>query len=108
MQHRHGKQGQDGRAQSFQDTVTSLDSVLAPFVKGGVDGGQRRRNLDMILRRAADFAFLLFAQPGSFSFDFASRQGGLAVFPALVQTVGDEGQPLSPVKVLTEKEVVAV
>ena len=108
LQQRYVKQSQDpGRAQDFQDTVTSLDSVLTPFVKGSVDGGQRRRNLDMILTRAANFAFLLFSQPGSFRFDFVSRQGGLTVFPALIQTVGDQGQPLSPVKVLTEKEIVA-
>jgi hypothetical protein len=59
----------------------------------------------MILTRAANFAFLLFAQPGSFRFDFASRHGDLMVFPALVQTVDDQGQSLSPVRVLTEKEI---
>lgn len=108
LQQRSEKQSQDpGRAQSFQHAITSLDSVLAPFVKGSVDGGQRRKNLDMILTRAANLAFLLFAQPGSFRFDFASRHGGLTVFPALVQIFSDQGQPLSPVKVLTEKEVVA-
>ena len=109
LQQRYGKQSQDlGLAQNVQDTVASLDSILAPFVKGSVDGGQRRKNLDMILTRAANFAFLLFAQPGMFRFDFASRQGGLTVFPALVQTVGDQGQPLQPNKILTKKEVVAV
>ena len=79
---------------------------MAPFVKGSVDGGQRRKNLDMILTRAANFAFLLFAQPGTFRFDFTRRQGELTVFPALMQTAGDQGQPLNPIKVLTEKEVV--
>jgi hypothetical protein len=108
LQQRFGKESQDpGRAQSFEDTVTSLDAILAPFVKGSVDSGQRRKNLDMILTRAANFAFLLFAQPGSFHFDFTSRQSDLVVFPALVQTVGDQGQPLSPAKVLTEQEAVA-
>ena len=108
LQQRYGKQNQDpSRAQAFQDTVVSLDSILAPFFKGSIDGGQRRKNLDMILTRAANFAFLLFSQPGTFRFDFASRQGGLTVFPALVQTVGDQGQPLNPIKVLTEKEVMA-
>lgn len=87
--------------------VASLDSILAPFIKGSIDGGQRRKNLDMILTRAANFAFLLFAQPGTFRFDFASVQGGLTIFPALAQTVGDQGQPLTPIKILTVKEVVA-
>lgn len=106
LQPQNGKQSQDpGRVQSFQDAVTSLDAVMAPFVN---DGSQRRKNLDMILTRAANFAFLLFAQPGSFRFDFASNQDGMTVFPALVQTVGDQGQPLSPVKVLSgNEEVVA-
>ncbi|KAF3033088.1 hypothetical protein E8E12_003753 [Didymella heteroderae] len=108
LQQRYGKQGQDpSRAQALQDTVASLDSILAPFVKGSVDGGQRRKNLDMILTRAANFAFLLFAQPGIFRFDFTSRQGGFTVFPALVQTVGDQGQSLNPIKVVIETEVVA-
>jgi len=109
LQQRYGKQSRDpNRAESFQDTIASLNSILAPFVKGSVDGEQRRNNLDMILTRAADFAFLLFTQPGTFRFNFASRQGGLTVFPALVQTVGDRGQILNPVKTLTEKEVLAL
>ena len=108
LQQRYGKQSQDpSRAQSFQDTVVALDSILAQFITGSVDVGQRRKNLDMILTRAANFAFLLFAQPGTFRFDFASRQGGLTVFPALVQTVDDHGRLLSSVKVLADKEVVA-
>ncbi|KAJ4310326.1 hypothetical protein N0V94_008507 [Neodidymelliopsis sp. IMI 364377] len=108
LQQRFGKQSKDpGRAQNFEDVVKSLDAVLAPFVKGSVDGGQRRKNLDMILTRAANFAFLLFAQPGSFHFDFSSHQSDLVVFPALVQTVDDQGQPLTSAKVLTEQEVVA-
>ncbi|KAJ4365463.1 hypothetical protein N0V95_000398 [Ascochyta clinopodiicola] len=109
LQQQYGKHSQDpSRAQSFQDTVASLDSVLAPFVKGSVDDVQRRKNLDMILTRAANFAFLLFTQPGSFRFDFTGEQGRLAVFPALMQTVGDLGQPLSPAKVLAEKESAGV
>ncbi|KAG9201803.1 hypothetical protein G6514_005419 [Epicoccum nigrum] len=109
LQQRYGKQSRNpGRAQTIQDTIESLDTILAPFVKGNVDGEKRRSNLDMVLTRAADFAFLLFTQPGTFRFDFASRQGSLTVFPALIQTVGDLGQSLDPVKALTEKEVLAL
>ncbi len=105
LQQRYGRQRQDSsRAQSFQNTISSLDVILAPFVKSSVDGGQRHKNLEMILTRAANLAFLLFAQPGSFRFDFASHRGRLTVFPALVQSVSDQGQPLSPAKALTEKE----
>lgn len=109
LQQRYGKQSRDlGRAQTIQDTIASLDTILAPFVKGNVDGEKRRSNLDMVLTRAADFAFLLFTQPGTFRFNFASRQGSFTVFPALIQTVGDLGQSLDPVKALTEKEVLAL
>ncbi|KAF3004427.1 hypothetical protein E8E13_010399 [Curvularia kusanoi] len=109
LQQRNGRQNQDpSQAQAFEDTVVSLESIMAPFAKSTIDGIQRRKNLDMILTRAANLAFLLFTQPGSFRFDFATPQGGLTVFPALLQTVGDQGQPLSPIKILTEKEVVAV
>ena len=109
LQQRYGKQSRDtGRAQAIQETIASLDSILGPFVKGSVDTEQRRNNLDMILARAADFAFLLFTQPGTFRFNFASRQGSLTIFPALIQTVGDRGQSLDPVKALTEKEVQAL
>lgn len=62
----------------------------------------------MILTRAANLAFLLFAQPGIFRFDFDSHQGRLTIFPALIQTVGDRGQPLNPIRELSEKEVLAL
>lgn len=108
MQRQFGKNAQDpNRAQICANIIAELDSILAPFVEEGANGGQRRNNLDMILTRSANFAFLLFSQPGSFQFDFASRHGGLVAFPALVQMIGDQGQVLSPPRVLMEKEVVA-
>ncbi|KAF2691611.1 hypothetical protein K458DRAFT_3203 [Lentithecium fluviatile CBS 122367] len=92
--------------QNWSNLMDSMDLVLGPFAQAGSDGGKRRRNLEMILARAAKLAFLLFSQPGSFHFDFTgSRQDSLVVFPSLVQVVGDEGQLLSPTKVLWEKEV---
>lgn len=107
----HGREGEvqssAPRSQNFDQTIADLDSVLVPFVRVGVDGGQRRRNLDMILSRSADFAFLLFMQPGSFRFDFGGHQGGLVVFPSLIQTAGDQGQVLNPPRLLSEQEVVA-
>ncbi|CAO2657915.1 Nn.00g071750.m01.CDS01 [Neocucurbitaria sp. VM-36] len=106
LQQRFGKNAQDpSRAQTFANTIEELDSVFAPFIQGNVDGGQRRKNLDMILTRAANFAFLLFSQPGSFYFDFSSGFGGLVAFPALVQTIDDQGQVSRPARVLIEKEV---
>jgi hypothetical protein len=103
-----GNQPED-LAQSFTDVIANIDAVLAPFVAKSVDGGgQRYKNLNMILTRSAKLTFLLFTQPGSFRFDFSGRQGTLVVFPALVQTVDDRGQALSHVRVLLEKETASV
>ena len=96
------------RAQAFANIIAEIDSVLGPFVQGDLHGDQRRKNLDMILTRSANLAFLLFSQPGSFQFEFASRRGGLVAYPALLQTVGDEGQALSPPRDLFPAEIVAV
>ncbi|KAF1851561.1 uncharacterized protein K460DRAFT_391810 [Cucurbitaria berberidis CBS 394.84] len=95
------------RAQNFENIIAELDSVLAPFVEASLDSVQRHKNLNMILTRTANFAFLLFSQPGSFHFDFSSGYGGLIAFPALVQTISDKGQVLRPHRVLVEKEVAA-
>jgi len=68
----------------------------------------RQRNLEAVMRRAAQFAFLLFSQPGSFIFDYAGRgDDSLLVFPALLQTVSDEAVALSPARVMSESEVLA-
>jgi hypothetical protein len=102
----HGVQG-PSRDQTFANITADLDSVVAPFVQGNLDGGQRGKNLDMILTRSANFAFLLFSQPGSFRFDFSAVHGSLVAFPALMQIIGDQGEELRPVRVLLEKEVAA-
>ncbi|KAF2621824.1 hypothetical protein BU25DRAFT_495534 [Macroventuria anomochaeta] len=104
LQQQFGKQSQ-GLAQNFADIIAELDAILAPFVTGIVDGSQRRKNLEMILTRSANLAFLLFTQPGSFRFDFTSQHVTLVVSPALVQTVDDRGHVLSRPRVLVDKEV---
>lgn len=98
------------RTQNFTSVIAELDEILAPFVQGSIDGGKRRQNLDMILGRSANFAFLLFSQPGSFVFDFSSPHGGIgmAVFPTFIQIIDDRGQKISPPRVLLERELVAV
>lgn len=95
-----------GLHDAFVSASAELDAIVEPFIKGDTDG-QRRKNLDMILTRAANLAFLLFSQPGVFYFDFGGLNGGLGAFPALVQTIGDEGQSLKPIRVLLEKELAA-
>jgi hypothetical protein len=97
LQHQYGKKPEP---QSIEEAIAGANAVLAPFVLGSVDGGQRRRNLEMILSRAANFAFLLFSQPGSFSFDFR----GEVVFPGVLQLIGDDAQILNPPRSLWEKE----
>tara|TARA_R110002003_G_scaffold127_4_gene11891 strand:- start:2369 stop:3292 length:924 start_codon:yes stop_codon:yes gene_type:complete len=108
LQQGMGKNAQDtNRVQAFARIIAELDSIVAPCVQGSLDDAQRRKNLDMILTRTANFAFLLFSQPGSFQFDFGSRRGGICAFPTLLQTIGDQGQILSPPRILSEGEIVA-
>jgi hypothetical protein len=107
MRERVSQNAQDpDRKQRFAGATADLDSIVAPFVQGGLEA-QRSKNLDMILTRSANFAFLLFSQPGAFHFVFSSENGGLVVFPGLVQTIGDQGQVLEPSRALLEKEIAA-
>lgn len=96
------------QSQSLGQIIADIDLVLAPFAKETMDDNLRKANLDMIVKRAASFAFLLFTQPGSFRFDFHSLQGSLVVFPSLLQVISDQGQLLNPPRQLSEHEVVAV
>jgi hypothetical protein len=61
------------------------------------------------MRRAAQYAFLMFSQPSSFVFDYSGtgQPDSLVVFPALLVTVSDEAQRLSQPRLLSEKEVVS-
>ena len=103
----------DARNGSIAQILAAAEPVLHPFIDPDIDTNSRQRNLEGSMKRAAQFAFLLFSQPGSFSFDF--RGGGqgqgqrdsLLVFPAFIQTVSDEAEILSPPRVLSEAEVVS-
>lgn len=65
-----------------------------------MDNNQRKRNLEEILKRAAGFAFTLFAHPSSWTFDWKEEQGvksgSLCVFPALLQISDDTGEAVKP------------
>lgn len=89
--------------------LEAAEPVLHPFIDPNADTNARRRNLEGIAKRAAQFAFLLFSQPGSFQFDYSStgEHDSLIVFPALLQTVNDVAEPVLPPRVLSEKEVVS-
>jgi hypothetical protein len=105
QQYGSNSQGSTANANDSAHIIGSMDRVLGPFVQTKHDDGKRHRNLEMILARAAKLGFLLLSQPGSFRFDFVgNRQGNLVVFPGLVQVTSDDGQMLSPPKVLYDKE----
>ncbi len=98
----------DSRDDSITQAIAAAEPVLHPFINPSIDMNARRRNLEGIMRRAAQYAFLLFTQPGWFSFDYTGtgQNDSLVVFPALLQTVNDEAEVLSPPRVLCEKEAV--
>ena len=98
----------DLRIESVNRIMATADSVLRPFVDPRADMNARRRNLDATVKRAAQFAFLLFSQPASFRFDYTGtgQSDSLLVFPALIQTISDEAEVLSPPRILVEWEVV--
>jgi hypothetical protein len=108
---RYGQQATDNTSleQNIGQAIVAADSVLAPFVNTSIEAtsDKRIRNLDSIMRRAAQFAFLLFSQPSSFSFDWVAQQGRLVVFPGLQQTVNEDGYACRPPRVFSEPEVVA-
>jgi hypothetical protein len=111
LQRQYGSQlgDNDPRNESVNSIMATIDSVLRPFVDPRVNMNARRRNLDATVKRAAQFAFLLFSQPASYRFDYTgtTQLGSLVVFPALVQTISDEAEAISPPRVLSECEVVA-
>jgi hypothetical protein len=110
LQQKYGHQldENDPRGESIAQALAAAEPILHPFINPSIDMNARRRNLEGIMRRAAQFAFLLFSQPGSFQFDYTGtgQSGSLLVFPALLQTVNDEAEPISPPRVLSEKEAV--
>jgi hypothetical protein len=74
--------------------------VLRPFADARMDDGARSRNLEEILKRAAQFAFTLFSQPTAWDFDWQNEEGvksgSLCIFPALVQVADENGEPIRP------------
>lgn len=102
----------DPRNNNIRSALDALNAVLLPFVDKNVDGDQRLRNLEEIMKRAAGFAFLLFSQPNFWRFEWqdddGDQPGNLVVFPALLQISDDAGEILSRPRVLGEKELVKV
>ncbi|KAF2125576.1 hypothetical protein P153DRAFT_300040 [Dothidotthia symphoricarpi CBS 119687] len=97
----------DSRNASIQAAVDVLDNILVPYANSRADNGQRKRNLEEILKRSALFAFTLFSQPSSWEFDWkeqkgSARSGGFCIFPALVQASNEAGEPVRPPRPFSE------
>lgn len=85
--------------------VRAINDFVAPFVQSNDES--RVKNLQGIVRRASQFAVLLYSQPSLWKFDWAannSTSGGIVVVPALVQTVNDESEVLTPNRVFCPEE----
>jgi hypothetical protein len=88
--------------------IDTANSVLRPFVNPHADLNARQCNLRVAVIKAAQFAFILFSQPAHFEFDYTGidQPNSLVVFPALVQTVNDETEIMSPPRMMREREIV--
>lgn len=99
----------DSRTGSIQAAVIALDNVLRPFADSRMDNGERKQNLEEIMKRSALFAFTMFSQPSTWDFDWqqggAFKSGELCVFPSLVQLSDESGQPVSPPRPFSEAVV---
>lgn len=109
------KSNYQGDEESIGRAVRAINDIVAPFVQNNND--QRLKNLDGIIRRASQFAVLLYSQPSLWRFDWRSSTSGavaagsptpsIVVVPALLQIVSDEAEILEPPRVFTEPEIVA-
>ncbi|KAF2827016.1 hypothetical protein CC86DRAFT_382055 [Ophiobolus disseminans] len=99
----------DSRNGSIANALGTLENILRPYADSRMDNGQRRRNLEEILKRSALFAFTLFSQPSTWDFDWREGQGvksgELCIFPALVQLSDETGQRVSPPRPFSEAVV---
>ncbi|PVH93402.1 hypothetical protein DM02DRAFT_634595 [Periconia macrospinosa] len=100
----------DSRIHNIQGATGVLENVLRPYIDTRMDNGQRSRNLEEILKRAAQFAFTLFSQQSEWDFDWqedqqAANAGSICVFPALVQNTDDNGEAMKPPRPFSEAVV---
>jgi hypothetical protein len=103
-----------GDEESIGRAVRAVNDIVAPFVQNNDD--QRLKNLDGIIRRASQFAVLLYSQPSLWRFDWRSSTSSataagtsppsIVVVPALLQIVSDEAEIIEPPRVFAEPEVV--
>lgn len=99
----------DSRNRSIRAAVSTLDKILRPYADSRMDNEQRKRNLEELVKRATLFAFTLFSQSSSWSFDWEEGQvvksDELCIFPALVQIADEAGEPVMPPRPFSEAVV---
>ncbi|KAF2646543.1 hypothetical protein P280DRAFT_415937 [Massarina eburnea CBS 473.64] len=99
----------DSRVHNIQAAASLLGNVLRPYSDSRMDEKERSRNLEEILKRAAQFAFTLFSQPAGYDFDWENEQdvqsGSICIFPALVQISDDNGGFIKPPRLFSEAVV---
>jgi hypothetical protein len=96
--------------------VRAINDIVTPFAQSNEE--QRLKNLEGIVRRASQFALLLYSQPSLWKFDWSSSgvnakvlgitPKSIVVIPAFLQIVSDEAEKLNPARVFFEAEIVAV
>ncbi|KAH4906534.1 hypothetical protein HBI81_153970 [Parastagonospora nodorum] len=99
----------DSQNENIQTAVVALDNILRPFADSRMENGDRKRNLEEILKRSALFAFTLFSQPSTWGFDWeeegAVKSGDLTIFPCLLQLSDENGQSVVPPRPFSEAVV---
>ncbi|KAL2068020.1 hypothetical protein VTL71DRAFT_16118 [Oculimacula yallundae] len=95
--------------QRMERAVSIANGFLTPFIDPTTDASKRLRNMQSFVRRASNFAMLLFSQPSSWAFDFGGRnpvrQGSIVVFPGLLETVNEDGMVQQPPRQFYQPEV---
>jgi hypothetical protein len=102
----------DPRLFNIERIANDLDYLLKPLASRKLDD-ERRRNMVEILKRGANFGYMLLTQATGWEFDWAPGEGDsstrVVVFPALVQTVDDQGQQRrAPIRMSGTEESVLV
>ncbi|KAF1918887.1 hypothetical protein BDU57DRAFT_535935 [Ampelomyces quisqualis] len=96
----------DSRNINIQKATLTVDNILRPFADSRMDSGDRKRNLEEVLKRSALFAFTLFSQPSTWAFDWREELSAtpreLCIFPALVQVSNENGEPVIPPRAFSE------
>ena len=96
----------DPRQRSITNALNALDSVIAPLARASGDPADRKRNLEAIMKRSANFGLTIFSHPSLWSYQWPESQPhSLTVFPALVQITNESGERYSPPREFARPEI---